>query len=163
MRTRLALCLLLLAGGPAAAGDNDNDFLKKQRREDQERAEFIRWVAAQQFVQNQIYAQQAAAPYLQALQYRAMLGANYPIHSYPRVSLAPGAAAETAAAQKERAFLAMFRETPGEAELEIGRLWRKLDAERAKALFQLAVSRSGDGSAVALQAQEELKNLAGKP
>jgi hypothetical protein len=54
-----------------------------------------------------------------------------------------------------------FRDAPGERELELARLWRQVNPEKARALYEEALRRAPAASNVRLQAQAELEELAG--
>jgi hypothetical protein len=55
-----------------------------------------------------------------------------------------------------------LRETPGERELELARLWSEIDPAKAQELYEQAISRAPDKSALQKTALKELEALLGK-
>jgi hypothetical protein len=138
-------------GRPGRDRRNDNDRQQRQRSEERDLRQFL---FLQQLAQQQYLAQYLAT--LQAAEYWRMAHTGQFLPPPPRpAELVPAVGRVNA-----RGPVPLdFRVAPGERELELGRLWRQVDAEKARDLFEQAARRAGDGSEVAEAARKELKAL----
>jgi hypothetical protein len=153
--TGLATPALLLAQSPNPGRDRRNDNDRQQRQRHDEREFMMQVLLYQQLLQ-----QQYAAQYLTTLQamesWRMANTGQFPPPGRPRPPEAVGAGE---AKGLPRSTSAGFRSAPGERELELARLWKQVDAAKARALYDQAVQRAGEGSDVAELARRELKTL----
>ncbi len=155
--TLLALVTAALGGISSVAHGrddrNDNDRQREQRHDAREQFFFFLAYQQQLLAQQQLLTHQAAAVhYIQ--HYRNLARSGYlPVggDARPIILGDPRARIET--------YSAPFREAPGERELDLARLYSQVDPNKARAWYNQAVQRAGEGSDVAELAKRELKSL----
>jgi hypothetical protein len=156
MRPHICLVMLLVllawvCSMPASARDrNDNDRQREQRNE---REELLRLILVRQLMHQQYLGQQLATyQYLEYLRQRAALGSITPSGWWP----------SRPATAEYRATI-VFREAPGERELESAYMCLKSDPSAARDWLLKAIDKAGADSEVADLARRQLRTLEEKP